>query len=198
MNYIWVSLLIVILLIVFLVLTVLLKNKNPTFNKHSMVSTVLYLIEAVCATTGLIYLFGVSDEQLNFFEIFRNYVFCFAVYNGLLYFTLRMHDSLVIDSFSTMKTKIEIYIIHAEFKRKIPEDLLKRDIEEVLNVGISFTKRNRVELQQIVEMCHLYNEGKIDADELKFWLKQKITMIDHEIKLYGFTWMNSILLRIFR
>ncbi|MCY9156276.1 hypothetical protein [Bacillus haynesii] len=198
MNYIWISILIIILLIVFLIITVLLKNKNPTFNKHSIVSTVLYLIEAVCATTVLIYLFGVSDEKVNFFDIFRNYVFCFAVYNGFFYFTIRMHDSLTIDSLSTMKTKIELYTIHAEFKRKIPEDSLKKDIEGAMNDGISFTTKNREELRRIVEMCQLYNENKIEADELRFWLKQKTAMLDHEIRFYGFTWMNSILLRIFR
>ncbi|MFT4400486.1 hypothetical protein ACMX2I_10650 [Bacillus sp. SW14] len=198
MNYIWISVSIIIFLFVLLTITVFLKNKKPTMNKHTVVHTTLYLIEAVTATTILIYLFGISEEKLNFFEIFRNYVFCFTVYNGLLYFTFRMHDTLVLDSLTALRTRLERYMIHTEFEKNIPDELLKRDKKDISNEGISFRQKDREELKQIIHSCYKYNLGKLKPNDLRFILKKKIATIDHDIKCYGFTWMNSIFLRMFK
>ncbi|EME72283.1 hypothetical protein OZL92_17010 [Bacillus sonorensis] len=198
MNYIWISVTLLISLIGLLTITVFLKNKKPTLNKHTVVHTTLYLMEAVIATTILIYLFGVSEEKLNFFEIFRNYVFCFTVYNGLLYFTFRMHDSLVLDSLTALRTRIEKYMIHAEFEKIIPDELLERDKKYISDDGISFRQKDKEELKQIIEACYLYNQGKFKPNDFRFVLKKKIATIDHDIKCYGFTWMNSIFLRTFK
>ncbi|MGG0052087.1 hypothetical protein [Bacillus atrophaeus] len=198
MNYIWISVSIIIFLFVLLTITVFLKNKKPTMNKHTVVHTTLYLIEAVTATTILIYLFGISEEKLNFFEIFRNYVFCFTVYNGLLYFTFRMHDTLVLDSLTALRTRLERYMIHTEFEKIIPDELLKQDKKDISNEGVSFRQKDREELKQIINSCYKYNLGKLKPNDLRFILKKKIAAIDHDIKCYGFTWMNSIFLRMFK
>ncbi|MCY8328882.1 hypothetical protein MOC47_08480 [Bacillus spizizenii] len=198
MNYIWISVSIIISLFVLLTITVFLKNKKPTMNKHTVVHTTLYLIEAITATTILIYLFGISEEKLNFFEIFRNYVFSFTVYNGLLYFTFRMHDTLVLDSLTALRTRLERYMIHTEFEKIIPDELLKQDKKDISNEGVSFRQKDREELKQIINSCNKYNLGKMKPNDLRFILKKKIAAIDHDIKCYGFTWMNSIFLRMFK
>lgn len=198
MNYIWISVSIIISLFVLLTITVFLKNKKPTMNKHTVVHTTLYLIEAITATTILIYLFGISEEKLNFFEIFRNYVFSFTVYNGLLYFTFRMHDTLVLDSLTALRTRLERYMIHIEFEKIIPDELLKQDKKDISNEGVSFRQKDREELKQIINSCNKYNLGKMKPNDLRFILKKKIAAIDHDIKCYGFTWMNSIFLRMFK
>ncbi|MBK4208842.1 hypothetical protein ACQJNT_07245 [Bacillus licheniformis] len=89
-------------------------------------------------------------------------------------------------------------MIHAEFEKIIPDELLERDKKYVSDDGISFRQKDREELKQVIDSCYLYNQGKIKPTNFRFILKGKIAMIDHDVKCYGFTWMNSIFLRMFK
>ena len=100
-----------------------------------------------------------------------------------------MHDTLVLDSLTALRTRLERYMIHTEFEKIIPD---------ISNEGVSFRQKDREELKQIINSCNKYNLGKMKPNDLRFILKKKIAAIDHDIKCYGFTWMNSIFLRMFK
>lgn len=59
-------------------------------------------------------------------------------------------------------------MIHTEFEKNIPDELLKRDKKDISNEGISFRQKDREELKQIINSCYKYNQGKLKPNDLRF------------------------------
>lgn len=116
MKYFYYSLIFFIAVLLVLIFAVILDRVRHGIGKK-VIHTCLYLIEATVVTTILIYLLGISSEEAKKFEMARNYVFCFTCYQLILTFTLKIYDSLKIDSFTAIKTKLESYLIYVELEK---------------------------------------------------------------------------------
>ncbi|MED4854828.1 hypothetical protein [Bacillus atrophaeus] len=197
MTYIYFSLKVLLFLIAVLFLSVYLGKKKSGFAKD-IINTCLFLIEAVVITTGLSVLFGFSKEEASFSIMIRNYVFCFTFYRISLFFTFKMFDSLRIDSYTAFKTKVESYLIYVELEKAIPLEDLNKDSLKITDSENQFTKEDRKNLLEIIELMKLYNPQTDSNTELKFILKQVIRTLDHNIKELGFEWRNSLILRILK
>ncbi|WP_350253588.1 hypothetical protein [Bacillus halotolerans] len=197
MTYIYFSLKVLLFLVAVLFLSVYLGKKKSGLAKD-IINTCLFLIEAVVVTTGLSILFGFSKEEASFSIMIRNYVFCFTFYRISLFFTFKMFDSLRIDSYTAFKTKVESYLIYVELEKAIPLEDINKDFLIIMDSENQFTKEDRKNLLEIIELMKLYNPHTDNNTELKFILKQVIRTLDHKIKELGFEWRNSLILRILK
>lgn len=61
-----------------------------------------------------------------------------------------------------------------------------------------YSKKEKEFLHGIIKLTSLYNQGLITNKDYRFSLKQESREIDLYLKIFNFSWMNSILLRILK
>jgi hypothetical protein len=93
---------------------------------------------------------------------------------------------------------VESYLIYVELEKAIPLEDINKDFLIITDSENQFTKEDRKNLLEIIELMKLYNPHTDNNTELKFILKQVIRTLDHKIKELGFEWRNSLILRILK
>ncbi|UKS27355.1 hypothetical protein LOZ80_39000 [Paenibacillus sp. HWE-109] len=175
-------------------------KSNSKYLKHLF----LYFLEMVIATTTTTirtFLEGSGALLYNsvLINILKDYVFAYTLYQLVLIAAFKLKDSIEIDALTSLKNESDRFQIYAEFKNKIPQaaiDKMKNYLTE--NPKVMLKNEHRVLFEHLTIAARSYNSDDILPEEFRMRMKQFSREMDHQIKVLGFTWMNSILLRIMK
>lgn len=151
---------------------------------------VTYLMNIACIN------FELFSPPSNYLESLRNYVFYYTLYQIILMVTFKLYDAAETDALTAIKSTLDKFQVFAEFHKKFPQVDLIRLQETIDSSKITFSKKHRQELDELILYLQNYNEGLISKDDIRAYLKIKSINIDLQIKTISYSWMNSILLRI--
>lgn len=192
------------ILISLLLLLITLAILNKIFSNYLVklcIHTIMYCFEIVLVT----YLINIACINLklfippnNYLESLRNYVFYYTLYQLLLMVSFKLYDVAETDALTAIKSTIDKFQVFAEFHRKIPQIDLMHLQETTNSAKITFSKKHRKELYELIQYLQSYNDDLISKDDIRAYLKIKSINIDLQLKTISYSWMNSILLRIFK
>lgn len=192
------------ILISLLVLLITFVILNKVFTKYFIklcIHSIIYCFEIVLVT----YLMNIAcinfelfSPPSNYLESLRNYVFYYTLYQLLLMVTFKLYDAAETDALTAIKSTIDKFQVFAEFQRKIPQlDLISLQ-ETKVSTKITFSKKHRQELEELIHNLQSYNANLVSKDDIRAYLKIQSLNIDLELKTISYNWMNSFLLRIFK
>lgn len=190
----YIALLVSLILLIFILSFI--RKKAPSAKLQFLTHVLLYSVEILIVTKVIIYFIGSNSDQLLL--TLKDYVFAFTLYQLLLLVTFKLKDSLDVDAYSLIKAFLDRLQLYAEFDKKIPDDAINVSRFEANNTANVFTKKQRKEIISIVDLAEKYNKKSITREEFRFTLKESSILLEKDLKIYGFGWMNSVLLRIFK
>lgn len=168
---------------------------NSTFKKFFYFF--IFIGEVFTATTLLnIFLFSTSVQTT--FDVIKNYLASYTIYQLIVLVTFRFWDASRIDAKTLIKNTSDELQIAAEFKQNISDEAIKFLNEETsLKNDVAWTKNDKSILEELLERAQNYNKDKeqVDINEFRHRMKQISRAMDFEMKIYSFSWMNSIILR---
>ncbi|MCX2851373.1 hypothetical protein ABEX89_08995 [Bacillus velezensis] len=185
---------------IFIILALLLfclyiKNKYPFFVLRLIVNILIYLFEAYLGSLIVMKILGyVADGTV--FSSTRDMIFSYTTYQLILFFSLKIYDSLIEDALVSIKTslyKIENYIT---YNQTIPSEYLQFLEKIAQNKGVDYKKEHRELLKNIVELTRKYNSSEMKTDDIRMRLRSYIINIEHDLSMLKFSWSGSLFLRI--
>ena len=184
-----------LLLVIFVILNKIFTNYFIKLCIHTTIycfeiMLVTYLMNIACIN------FELFSPPSNYLESLRNYVFYYTLYQIILMVTFKLYDAAETDALTAIKSTLDKFQVFAEFHKKFPQVDLIRLQETIDSSKITFSKKHRQELDELILYLQNYNEGLISKDDIRAYLKIKSINIDLQIKTISYSWMNSILLRI--
>lgn len=191
-------------LIIILLLIVVITIRNKYFNSYLLklfLHTALYLFEIILVTfifNEVFIKYALINPPSNYFEALRNYMFYFSVYQLLLIVTFKLFDSAKIDALNAIKKFVDQSQVLAEFKEKVPEDQINKFHYMLNSKKVTMNRKLREYGNKILNLILIYNNEEIASDKFRCKLKLESLEIDLMIKEFGYSWINSILLRIFK
>lgn len=188
-------------LVIALIICAILNKIFRGFFIKLWIHTILYCLEIVLATSlinSIFINFELFIPPSNYLEALRNYVFYYTLYQLLLMVTFKLYDAAETDALTALKSVIDKFQVFAEFDREIPQVDLAQLQETIYSSKITFAKRHRDQLIELLEYLENYNNELISKNDIRGFLKVQSLNIDLKIKTIGYSWMNSILLRIFK
>lgn len=191
-------------LIIILLLIVVITISNKYFNSYLLklfLHTALYLFEIILVTfifNEVFIKYALINPPSNYFEALRNYMFYFSVYQLLLIVTFKLFDSAKIDALNAIKKFVDQSQVLAEFKEKVPEDQINKFHYMLNSKKVTMNRKLREYGNKILNLILIYNNEEIASDKFRCKLKLESLEIDLMIKEFGYSWINSILLRIFK
>lgn len=163
------------------------------------IHTLVYFTEIIMMTSLIRWLVEGDLRTSNMPELLKEVVFAYTAYQLLLLMTFKLKDSVNVDGLSAVKNQFDRLQIYAEFKMKVPEDVIIEIKERLIdNAANTLNKYQRVLLNLFLEQTQRYNKEEITSEVYRFMLKQESRAIDAEIKTLGYHWMNCIALRLLK
>jgi hypothetical protein len=112
--------------------------------------------------------FELFSPPSNYLESLRNYVFYFTLYQILLMITFKLYET---DALSAIKSTIDKFHVFVEFNRKFPQEDLIQLQETIDSTNITFSKKHRQELKELIQYLQCYNVELISKDDIRAYLK---------------------------
>lgn len=188
-------------LVIALIILAILNKVFPGFFIKLCIHTILYCLEIIlvtCFINSIFINFELFNPPSNYLEALRNYVFYYTLYQLLLMVTFKLYDAAETDALTAIKSAIDKFQVFAEFDRKISKVDLAQLQETIYSSKITFAKRHRDQLIELLEYLENYNNELISKEDIRGYLKIQSLNIDLKIKTISYSWMNSILLRVIK
>ncbi|UAL53504.1 hypothetical protein [Metabacillus dongyingensis] len=195
------ALIVVASLVLCLILNVLFRKMKPSTFGHTITHILLYLIEILTVTTIITWLLSGSETtggDSTLLAVFRNFVFSYTLYQLVLLVTFKLMDSIDTDALTITKNINDKIQLYAEFKKKFPEEDIVKAKAYIHDSGVSFNNKQREYLLNLLNMVQLYNKNEISQEDFRLHLKIQSVELDTQLKMYGYGWMNSVLLRFIK
>jgi hypothetical protein len=163
------------------------------------IHTALYFLEIIMATSLIRWLIEGNISSTTTLEFLKETVFAFTLYQLLLLVVFKLKDSIETDALNTIKSVIDKFQVYAEFKMKIPVTLLNEMREKYIdNRKVVLNTKYREILNNLILLTDKYNRDDMSIESFRFILKQESLRLDLGIKITGYYWINSVLLRILK
>ncbi|MEC1155656.1 hypothetical protein [Cytobacillus horneckiae] len=188
---------VVAFVILLLIITLICRKKNDSLSAQTLTHILVFIFEIITITTIInLLISGSSNETDSFLNILRNHIFAYTLYQLLLFVFFKLKDSLYQDGLAAVKNVSDKIQIHAEFEEQVPLELIDKFREYYDKNNVTLPKKHKQIINVILDNAILYNNKEINTQNLRFNLKLISQEMEHESKIFSFSWMNSILLRI--
>jgi len=192
---------ILLALFIFIILIALINKLLVTHFIKIILHTTLYLFEIILITylMNITFLeFELFNPPSTYLEALRNYMFYFSIYQFVLMVTFKLFDSTEVDALNAIKKHIDQSQVFAEFNKQIPNHHKEKLLYLINSKKVTLNKKHRDFSQKVLELIENYNQGNLHKDEFRCILKLESLELDLYIKTFGYNWINSVLLRIFK
>jgi hypothetical protein len=186
-------------ILILLIVNTVFRKIKPSSHAQIFTHILLYLFEITIVTSLINYLImgyqSNTDTPLN---ILRNHIFAYTLYQLLLFVFFKLKDSTEADSLATIKNLADMYQVYAEFDKPIPDEDIDKSKKEFNSPRVTLSNKHRDIINYVNLLAENYNSDKLDTKEFRMQLKQISRDADFQAKMFNLSWMNSLLLRMFK
>lgn len=135
----------------------------------------------------------------NAFNLVSDFILAFTIYQFFISVVIQIWDGVIIDGYLSLKRSLNSFLLRVNNR---PESIiqLKDDFENRLSnlKTDAFGKKQSIIINEIQIQTDNFIQKNLSIDDYRFFLEDKLLLIDHEIDTLNLGWQSSLLLRLFK